>query len=563
MLTKLTITPKGGTGDDDAGFDATHFLHNGARIKGSSSGATGIVYIAPQDKTFDISGCTTAANTTLTVPSTAGLEVGMGVRNKVGVTTAGVTAGCYIKSITNATTAVLSVASGSGNGSGKTITFGNATDANDGRKIDGGTTFYVIQTTGTFTTSDIISCNFAGDLATSTKNTISAIESFSISDAHSVYGQNAGAGKEFVADIVPKDRKKLTGTVSTSPGLATLAGTNTQFASDLKVGDLIEVDDANGTTKRMEVRSISDNVSIATIETFPATVSNSTITRVRSMIEEQEELVMISKLPKQAVKTLKAAELNNKIDTTLKVRRQNTVTLNGSLGSFSLPDGESFVSFNVDDYVISVVSSGGASGTFPAGTMLSPSTDGGATCKLTLTTQSLSITLTGGITGDVLKVTYTAQIATANEKTKTLQPMTQLEIPNQQDVASGTTYDNRGIYGTNCTDLDISLMKADVFKVRGVYMSADFGTPAVAPTMSYTTSAGSNAIVTGDIFQPGDKITGSNGAIARIINGSASGSGGVGGTTQVASFSYLTTKKFTTGTKVDAACNPFAWENDG
>ena len=57
----------------DAGFDATHFLHNGARIKGSSSGATGIVYIAPQDKTFDMSGCTTEAGTGLTVPSTAGL----------------------------------------------------------------------------------------------------------------------------------------------------------------------------------------------------------------------------------------------------------------------------------------------------------------------------------------------------------------------------------------------------------------------------------------------------------------------------------------------------------
>ena len=72
--------------------------------------------------------------------------------------------------------------------------------------------------------------------------------------------------------------------------------------------------------------------------------------------------------------------------------------------------------------------------------------------------------------------------------------------------------------------------------------------PAVAPTMSYTTSAGANALISGDIFQPGDKITGSNGSIARIIDGSASGSGGVGGTTQVASFSYLTTKTFTTGT---------------
>ena len=66
--------------------------------------------------------------------------------------------------------------------------------------------------------------------------------------------------------------------------------------------------------------------------------------------------------------------------------------------------------------------------------------------------------------------------------------------------------------------------------------------------MSYTTSAGTNAIITSDIFQAGDKITGSNGAIARIIDGSYTGSGGVGGTTQVASFAYLTTKTFTTGT---------------
>ena len=88
MLTKLTITAASGKG-----FDATHFLHNGARIKGSSSGATGIVYIAPQDKVFEVAGCTTAANTTLVVPSTAGLEVGMGVSGT------NVPAGTYISSI--------------------------------------------------------------------------------------------------------------------------------------------------------------------------------------------------------------------------------------------------------------------------------------------------------------------------------------------------------------------------------------------------------------------------------------------------------------------------------
>ena len=551
MLTKLTITAA-----SNKGFDATHFLHNGARIKGSSSGATGIVYIAPQDIRFTMTAVTSNSSTTVTVPSTAGLEVGMGVKFGAGVPStqqAFIPTDAYIAAILTDTTFTLSAActgnvaaAGTGN-----LLFGNATSAADGQKIDRGTTFHVIQTTGTFTTSDVISCNFSGDLVTSGKNTLTAVESYSIADAHSVFGLNASTtgGKEFVADITPKDTKKLTGTVSANIDSPTLTGTNTQFTSDLKVGDLFEVGDSTGTIRRMEVLSIASNTSLTILEKYPDPVSNSTITRVRSMIEEQEELVMLSKLPKSAVKTLKAAELNNKIDTTLKVRRQNTVTLTGTEGSFSLPDGESFVSFNEDDYVISMVSTNNTTNAgFAAGTVFKPSTDGSAVCKLAISTQSLGITLTGGFTGDVLKVTFTARIGTANEKTKTLQPMTQLAIPNVTDFNSGVAYDNRGIYGTNCTDLDISLMKADVFKVRGVYMSASFSVPAVAPTMSYTTSAGENALISGDIFQPGDKITGSNGSIARIIDGSASGSGGVGGTTQVASFSYLTTKTFTTGT---------------
>ena len=108
---------------------------------------------------------------------------------------------------------------------------------------------------------------------------------------------------------------------------------------------------------------------MVTQETFPVAISNSIVTRVRAKIEEQEELVMLSKLPKPAIKTLKATELNSVVDTTLKVRRQNTITLTGTDGSFSLPDGESFVSFNVDDYVISVVSNA-ASSNYPQGTIL-------------------------------------------------------------------------------------------------------------------------------------------------------------------------------------------------
>ena len=69
------------------------------------------------------------------------------------------------------------------------------------------------------------------------------------------------------------------------------------------------------------------------------------------------------------------------------------------------------------------------------------------------------ITLANGASSK-LKVTFTVQIATAQEKTKSLVPSTQLFIRNEQG----------NIYGTNYKDADISLEKADIFKVRAVFM---------------------------------------------------------------------------------------------
>ena len=66
-----------------------------------------------------------------------------------------------------------------------------------------------------------------------------------------------------------------------------------------------------------------------------------------------------------------------------------------------MPEGESFVSFNADDYLISVLdpNTGGGGATFAAGQNLAPSTDSNATCKLSITTTGLTITLGGGVTG--------------------------------------------------------------------------------------------------------------------------------------------------------------------
>ena len=534
MLCKLTM--------DAAGkLDATNFLHNGARVKGSSSGATGIVYVAPQDVKFTDATCDYHNTTGVAMDSTGGLSVGMGVSGT------DIPAGAYVSSITDSTNFVLSATATANNAvSGGTLTFGASSSSADGAKIDSGITFHVIQSTGTFTSSDTLTSNITGDFATS--GALASAKYYTMGDAHSIYGANQGGGlKNYVADITPKDTKKLSGTVSIT-GTA-ITGTNTGFSSDLKVGDLIEVD-MGGTIKRIEIKSVSSNSAAVAVETLSTAVSNSTITRVRSKLEEQEELVMLSKLPKPAVSTLKSAQLNNAVNTILTVRRQQTVQCQNGSATITLPDGESWVKpFNVDDYIVSVQTKAtSGSNPYVEGEVLFASSDSSEQCYVNIpaTGQTISITLNGGL-DEVLKVIYTATIGAAAEKTKTLQPMTTKDI----SVASGQ------IFGTNFKDEEISLGVADIFKVRGIYESSADGTPAVPPNATYkrgTSTSSTSATQSSDLFTAGEKITGSNGAIARVILGNlATPDYGTNGS-QV-SFCYLTTKKFTVGTTLTSAQN--------
>ena len=130
------------------------------------------------------------------------------------------------------------------------------------------------------------------------------------------------------------------------------------------------MEDSGGVTRRHEVQLITSDTRLQTIETFPSGCTSSIVYRVRSKVEEQEELVMISKLPKQAVKTLKAAELNNNVDTNVTVRRQRTFQLEGGSASYTIPEGESFIGYTNDNYVMSVVVEATSSPVYPAGTVL-------------------------------------------------------------------------------------------------------------------------------------------------------------------------------------------------
>ena len=242
MLCKLTLAagPK---------FNETNFVTNGSRIKGSKSGATGIVYIPPQDITFNTAGSCAYNNTTdITVDSTAGIEVGMGVIGSSG--SAGIPQAdgnvSYVTQILTATTCKLSAATTGGAKTSQTLTFGNVVDADDGTKYSRGITFHVIQTAGNFQADDVLTSSNSADFATS--GALAADPTYyTMADAHSVYGTNSQT-RPYYADICPKETKKLTGTASTvSSATATggaaesifVLGTNTQFTSDLKIGDLI------------------------------------------------------------------------------------------------------------------------------------------------------------------------------------------------------------------------------------------------------------------------------------------------------------------------------------
>ena len=170
-------------------------LHNGARIVGASSGAAGYVYITKQD----------------TVNGTVD------------------------------------------------------DSTNDGSFFTAGTEIHLIQTTGTFTAGENITSNIAGDLGgTSPVGGSVALHAstapvyYTMGDAHGLASVNTTtAAQSYYSDIYPADAKKLTGSVSVDNSSATIVnGTNTGFNSDLKVGDLIEVQDTGGTVRRFEVATV-------------------------------------------------------------------------------------------------------------------------------------------------------------------------------------------------------------------------------------------------------------------------------------------------------------------
>ena len=219
--------------------------------------------------------------------------------------------------------------------------------------------------------------------------------------------------------------------------------------------------------------------------------------RVAKLIEPEKNS-SIFKLPKNTIKTLLTNTNDGASDTQFTVRRQFIGTTNSSgVVSFSATgSNETFVGFTNRDYVATVLTAGGGSAIAGDDILLnSTKVTGTASSSLTITDSTLlGSSAKVKVVATILKTGVTA-------KSKTTNLCKQLKV---------LATDADGKYGTRATDRDISLGRADVYKLIAVYDSEATDTDATVPSMTLTSITGT--------FDRGEKVVGTtSGAQGRII----------------------------------------------
>jgi hypothetical protein len=296
--------------------------------------------------------------------------------------------------------------------------------------------------------------------SSNTDITVSLVTTRTFSEARSMFMDDDDTGQDFTADIELTKRSD-TDLLQLNATDASLANANDNI--------LLEED---GTTE-LGLEPVREAVLVS-----------------------PEKNVSIYKLPKTVVKTLLTDSNSNTSDTSYTVRRQFVSTSNSS-GVISLTAGsnETFGAFAEADFVMSILTAGSGSGVQGQLVPISGKISGTGTASITITDNT--------ILGSSAKVKVIATIVKTSvaSKIKTTNLSKQVKV-----VAS----DADGAFGCRATDKEISLGRADVFRLQAVFDSEDTSSDATAPTLTLGTVTGT--------FVRGEKITGSSsGATARII----------------------------------------------
>ena len=131
--------------------------------------------------------------------------------------------------------------------------------------------------------------------------TISAIVNNTFDKVKQMFMDDPDSGQDFSADTVLDSSFSLSGTVSTAGSGTTVSGFGTKFVTELRVGDVINI---SGVGDRI-IASITDDDTLAV--TVAPGVAQTTVpaTRKRVVLQDQNKNLLIRKLRKNHIKTLK------------------------------------------------------------------------------------------------------------------------------------------------------------------------------------------------------------------------------------------------------------------
>jgi len=359
---------------------------------------------------------------------------------------------------------------------------------------------------GTFSSGEKITASDSSETDSIVENsgntdlTISSITTYSFQDFKQIFMNDADANEDFTADFVLGNTLTLSGTYRTeTTGTDNLIGVSGYDTSEVKVGDVLEIPTGvAGATEERVVDAITSTAISFTAAPSTDAITTANVIRKRAQLKDAEKNIALFKPTHRVVKTHLTTANGGASDTQYTIRRQFVGTTNASgVVSFTAGTNETFNGFTEADYTLSVLNIGSGS-THATGDIVS--IDGNITGTGTGT-----ITITDSdFNASKVKLLATTTKTSVTQKNKTVQLMKQVK------VTPGTT----DAFGTRPTDRDISLGRADAFKLVAVFDSEDTSTDAVAPELTTGSITGT--------FTRGEKITGgTSGATGRIIDTSS------------------------------------------
>ena len=343
------------------------------------------------------------------------------------------------------------------------------------------TTVVLSNVSGSFATSETVTdeSSNSGTVITDAPDR-KGVTNFDFSQVKSV---GMAGSPNFTADTVltvtaadEKDESNITigGLINIEANSNVVKGNNTEFNTDLRVGDNIVFEDDNGAQQSRFVGAIADDKSLTLTANVTIAVTSASTQRRRTKLQNVDTASLVYKLPEGVIKTLKTTDNAGITDTSHKVRRQFVETLSSSgVATFSAGANETFDAHSEADFTLSIMTAGSSDGAIGDIISLSGNNHEG----------DAKFTLTGSPSGRQLQIDLGANFAAA--KVKLLATITR-SIANEKTKALVTGQTATVSTEALATEKTISLGKADAFALTSVHMAPDFSTDATTSDTDIT-----------------------------------------------------------------------------